>query len=108
LLIFVNSLNFIFYFFVDFQYLVFISANIFFNYYFQFDFFYKFVTCLIKNYNKMAYKINADECTACGTCAGDCPMEAIISGDIYTIDPTICTECGTCIDSCPVSAIVLE
>jgi MinD superfamily P-loop ATPase containing an inserted ferredoxin domain len=56
----------------------------------------------------MAYKINENECTACGTCVGECPVEAIIPGDTYTIDPTICTSCGTCADACPVSAIVPE
>lgn len=56
----------------------------------------------------MAYKINADECTACGSCAGECPVEAITPGDTYTIDATICTDCGTCADACPVSAISPE
>ena len=69
---------------------------------------YKFVECLIKNFNKMSYKINENECTACGTCVGDCPVEAITPGDVYTIDPTLCTSCGTCADSCPVSAIAPE
>jgi ferredoxin len=54
----------------------------------------------------MAYKIT-DECTACGTCAGECPVEAISEGDnIYVIDQDECTECGTCMDVCPVEAII--
>lgn len=56
----------------------------------------------------MAYKINENECTACGTCSGECPVDAIAPGDVYTIDPTTCTNCGTCADSCPVSAIAPE
>ena len=56
----------------------------------------------------MAYKINEDECTACGTCAGECPVEAIIPGDVYTIDATICTDCGACAASCPFEAIAPE
>ena len=52
----------------------------------------------------MAYVINED-CIACGTCIGDCPVEAIIEGDIYSIDPAMCTDCGTCADSCPTEAI---
>jgi ferredoxin len=34
----------------------------------------------------MAYKISED-CTACGTCIDECPVEAISEGDIYKIDP---------------------
>lgn len=33
----------------------------------------------------MAYKIT-DSCVACGTCIGECPVEAISAGDIYVID----------------------
>ena len=32
----------------------------------------------------MAYKIT-DACVACGTCIGECPVEAISAGDIYVI-----------------------
>ena len=48
----------------------------------------------------MAYKITED-CAACGTCAGECPMGAISAGDIYKIDPNVCTDCGTCANACP-------
>ncbi|OQA00376.1 MAG: Ferredoxin [Bacteroidetes bacterium ADurb.Bin408] len=52
----------------------------------------------------MAYKISED-CTACGSCIDECPVEAISEGDIYKIDPEICTDCGSCADVCPVEAI---
>ena len=52
----------------------------------------------------MAYVIN-DDCTACGTCIDECPVEAIAEGDIYVIDPDECTDCGACADVCPVEAI---
>ena len=52
----------------------------------------------------MAYVINED-CTACGTCIDECPVEAISEGDIYVIDPDECTDCGACADVCPVEAI---
>ena len=52
----------------------------------------------------MAYIIS-DDCTACGTCIDECPVEAISEGDIYKIDPDICTDCGACADVCPVEAI---
>ena len=48
----------------------------------------------------MAYKIN-DDCTACGTCIDECPVEAISEGDIYKIDPEACTDCGACADVYP-------
>jgi ferredoxin len=52
----------------------------------------------------MAHKIS-DECIACGACAGECPVEAISEGDIYTIDADKCTDCGACTEVCPTSAI---
>lgn len=52
----------------------------------------------------MAYKIS-DDCVACGTCAGECPVGAISEGDIYKIDANTCTDCGTCAGVCPVGAI---
>lgn len=57
-----------------------------------------------KNNLKMAYIIN-DDCTACGTCIDECPVEAISEGDIYKINPDECTDCGACADVCPVEAI---
>ncbi len=54
----------------------------------------------------MAYKIT-DKCVACGTCAGECPVEAISAGDpTYTIDADKCVGCGTCAGACPMEAIV--
>ena len=55
----------------------------------------------------MAYRIT-DACAACGTCAGECPAEAINEGDIYVIDQDKCAQCGTCVGVCPVGAIVEE
>jgi ferredoxin len=61
----------------------------------------------IKKISDMAYVIS-DECTACGTCIDECPVEAISEGDIYVIDPDLCTDCGACADVCPVEAISPE
>ncbi|MDY3979237.1 MAG: 4Fe-4S binding protein [Tidjanibacter sp.] len=56
----------------------------------------------------MAYKIDPDKCVSCGSCAGECPVEAISEGDgAYVIDADKCIECGTCADVCPSSAISL-
>jgi len=54
---------------------------------------------------QMAYVIT-DECISCGTCAEECPVDAISEGeDKYVIDPELCTDCGTCAEACPVDAI---
>ena len=56
----------------------------------------------------MAYKVT-DECTKCGICVDECPVEAISEGeDIYVIDKDICTECGSCVSTCPNEAIIEE
>jgi NAD-dependent dihydropyrimidine dehydrogenase PreA subunit len=56
------------------------------------------------------YKIT-EECIACGSCAAECPVEAISEapgGEIYVIDQDVCTECGTCVDTCPTEAIIQQ
>jgi NAD-dependent dihydropyrimidine dehydrogenase PreA subunit len=53
----------------------------------------------------MAYFIKPDECTACGACMDECPVEAISAGDFYTINPDTCTDCNACADVCPVECI---
>lgn len=53
----------------------------------------------------MAYVINKNECQACGSCISECPQEAIMEGDVYSIDPEKCVECGACADACPCGAI---
>ena len=53
----------------------------------------------------MAYKISS-ECTACGSCMTECPIDAIIAGDKqYEINADECIDCGACAGSCPVEAI---
>lgn len=60
----------------------------------------------IKRILIMAYVIG-DDCIACGTCIGECPVEAISEGEKYSINPDLCTECGTCASVCPQEAISL-
>lgn len=53
----------------------------------------------------IAYKIT-DTCIKCGTCAENCPVEAISEGDDqYVIDADVCVSCGSCAENCPVEAI---
>ncbi|MCQ2226510.1 MAG: 4Fe-4S binding protein [Bacteroidales bacterium] len=53
----------------------------------------------------MAYKIS-DDCVSCGSCAGECPVEAISEGEAhYVINADACMDCGTCAGVCPTGAI---
>lgn len=53
----------------------------------------------------MAYKIT-DACVKCGSCAEQCPVEAISEGDeTYVIDADVCVSCGSCAEQCPAEAI---
>ena len=56
----------------------------------------------------MAYNIT-DACVKCGSCAEQCPVEAISEGeDKYVIDADQCVDCGTCAAECPNDAISEE
>jgi ferredoxin len=53
----------------------------------------------------MAFNIT-DACVKCGSCADQCPVEAISEGDEkFVIDADVCVSCGACADQCPVEAI---
>ncbi len=55
----------------------------------------------------MAYAIHGAKCTGCGTCADECPTEAIAPapGDgTFRINPVVCVNCGTCEAACPSGA----
>ena len=56
----------------------------------------------------MAHKIT-DACVSCGTCAENCPVEAITQGDTqYEINPATCGLCGAGAPPRPGDAIVAE
>ena len=56
----------------------------------------------------MAFVIS-DDCIMCGTCAANCPAEAITEGNgNYVISADSCMECGTCAANCPVGAISVD
>ena len=53
----------------------------------------------------MARIIDPEKCVACGSCIGECPVEAINEGDVYYIDSDACIDCGACEAVCPNEAI---
>lgn len=57
----------------------------------------------------MPAKVNANECTGCGSCVECCPTEAISMKDgKAVISADDCVDCGTCVGECPVEAISME
>jgi NAD-dependent dihydropyrimidine dehydrogenase PreA subunit len=54
-------------------------------------------------------EVDADECAACGTCEGRCPMGAIAVGseEVAAVDGTLCIGCGVCTPTCPNEAVTL-
>ena len=53
----------------------------------------------------MAYIIT-DACVACGSCAEQCPVEAISEGEGKCVsEPDVGGSCGACADQCPTEAI---
>ena len=62
---------------------------------------------------QMNWKVIAESCTACGTCADVCPVDPTLYEmkdiAIYLVARADeCTECYACIDSCPEGAIEEE
>ena len=54
----------------------------------------------------MAYVITND-CISCGSCEGECPVEAIHQGsEHYEINAETCIDCGTYASVCPTGAIM--
>ena len=47
----------------------------------------------------MPAKVNKEECTGCGTCVEECPVEAIVIDEdegCAAVDEEECVECGAC------------
>lgn len=59
-----------------------------------------------QHFTFMAYKIDTDNCVACGACLDACPEGAIIEKDsVYSIVAEKCIDCGACESTCPNGAI---
>ena len=52
-------------------------------------------------------RIDSDLCSACETCAGRCPVDAITIDEVAEVNEDRCVGCGVCVPSCPTDAIVL-
>jgi len=52
-------------------------------------------------------QVDADRCSACGTCETACPFGAIMIEDAACIDAAVCMGCGVCESQCPQDAITL-
>jgi ferredoxin len=57
---------------------------------------------------RLAPRVDADKCVACGTCEEVCPVGAISVEDIARVDPAICLGCGLCVDECTQGALSLD
>ena len=59
----------------------------------------------------MPPKVNKEECTGCGTCVEECPVEAIIideNENCAVVDEDECVDCGACEEACPTGAMKVE
>jgi NADH:ubiquinone oxidoreductase subunit F (NADH-binding)/Pyruvate/2-oxoacid:ferredoxin oxidoreductase delta subunit len=58
----------------------------------------------------ITFNIDAEKCSGCAECAGECPEGAIAGreGHPHTIDCRLCVRCGICEEVCERSAIVLS
>ena len=58
----------------------------------------------------MPHKIDPKKCINCGSCAINCPNQAIKQDKDgqYKVDPKLCIDCGVCESICQQDAIKLE
>jgi MinD superfamily P-loop ATPase len=52
-------------------------------------------------------QVDADRCSACGTCAEVCPFGAVTVDGASHVDTAACMGCGVCESQCPQKAIAL-
>ena len=53
--------------------------------------------------------VDAEKCTGCESCVGECPSEAIeMKDEKAVVDEDACADCGVCVDVCPAEAITMD
>jgi len=58
---------------------------------------------------ELSPRINEEECTACGKCSCNCPVQAITKKDsYYAIIPEKCIGCAQCISVCSQNAVKIN
>jgi len=64
---------------------------------------------LIRDRTILRPKADPDLCTGCGTCADQCPVQALaMSSGLPTVDPERCITCFCCQEMCSEKAITLR
>jgi len=55
----------------------------------------------------MAVSINVENCTGCGDCVDECPLEllSLVDGKVFQAEPDECVECGRCANTCEHDAL---
>ena len=64
------------------------------------------ISCIYFKEDETMARVIGDACISCGSCAAQCPVQAIAEGDAhYEINADSCIDCGACEAQCPVGAI---
>jgi NAD-dependent dihydropyrimidine dehydrogenase PreA subunit len=58
----------------------------------------------------MPAKVNQDECTGCGDCVEQCPVEGVLVlvDHKAVVKQDECIECNACADACSSGAVKVE
>ncbi len=57
----------------------------------------------------MPAEVDKEKCVGCGSCEGECPVEAIkVVDGVATVKKDDCVSCGACKEACPAEAIEIK
>ncbi|MDR2957634.1 MAG: 4Fe-4S binding protein [Coriobacteriales bacterium] len=58
----------------------------------------------------MSVTINLMNCTGCGDCLSECPLEllTLVDSKVFQAEPEECVECGRCADTCEHQTLCVE